>query len=568
MSKTVCEVRPGAYYDSVVLMQLQRQLADLPGVKDAGAVMATPANRELLASSGLEVDVEAGPDDLLIAVKADDEPSAGAALAAIDEILASRRSRSAQTFRPRSLETAARALPDATWVMISVPGRYAAEVARQALALDKHVFLYSDNVSLEDEIELKREAQQRGLLIMGPDCGTAIISGVGLGFANNVRQGRVGIIAASGTGLQTIAVRLHELGGGVSQAIGTGGRDLDAQVGGPTSLQALGLLAADPETECIILVSKPPSPQVAATLLQAGLQCGKPVVVDFIGFTAGARQIGNLHFAGSLADAAELALAATVSLTETRAEARTHDPASPLSQPGYLRGLFSGGTLAYEACLTLSNFLTPLYSNLKVAGAEVLEDVHSSQSHTIVDLGEDEFTQGRLHPMLDNDLRLRRLKQEAADPEARVIMLDVVLGHGAHPDPASELAPEIARILTSNSRVTSQLKIVVVMVGTEEDPQNLREQVAQFEEAGAEVFEALPEALTYVASHLVSTESAPEIQLEPLTAGQPLAAINVGVEMFHDSLESQGARVVHVDWRPPAAGDERMMALLTQLKSK
>jgi FdrA protein len=216
------EVRAGAYFDSVVLMQLQRELAAVPGVIDAGVVMATEANRELLAVGDLlPSETRAGADDLLIVVRGENETSATQALAQIDELMKRRRAATSQDFRPHSLAAAAKALPNARWTLISVPGRYAAGVAREALGLGQHVFLYSDNVSLQDEVELKQMAAGQGLLVMGPDCGTAIINGVGLGFANRVRSGDIGLVGASGTGLQAITTEIHNLGSGVSQAIGT-----------------------------------------------------------------------------------------------------------------------------------------------------------------------------------------------------------------------------------------------------------------------------------------------------------------------------------------------------------
>ena len=260
MSMTKSEIRAGAYYDSVVLMQLQRSLAALPDVDDAGVVMATPANLELLADGDLLTaeGKAANPDDLLIVVRAAKAADAEAALGQVDELLKKRRSAVAQEFRPRSLAAAAKNLPAAEWVLISVPGRYATDVAVEALELDKHVFLYSDNVSMEDEISLKAKASDKGLMVMGPDCGTAIINGVGLGFANRVQRGSIGLVGASGTGLQAITSYIHNLGGGVSQAIGTGGRDLKEAVAGLTMLQGMEYLEADANTKVIVLVSKPP----------------------------------------------------------------------------------------------------------------------------------------------------------------------------------------------------------------------------------------------------------------------------------------------------------------------
>lgn len=550
------EVRAGAYYDSVVLMQLQKSLAGLDGVTDAGVVMATAANRELLAAGSLLPDgVQAKADDLLIVVQGESETAVTDALAQVDDLLQKRRSQSGggAELRPRSLDAAAKILPEANWVLVSVPGRYAAGVAEDALRLGKHVFLYSDNVPLADEVHLKKMAQEQGLLLMGPDCGTAIINGVGLGFANRVRRGRIGIVAASGTGLQAVSSEIHNLGGGVSQAIGTGGRDLKADVDAITAQQALALLAQDRQTRVIVLVSKPPSPQVATRLLRAARATGKQVVVNFIGFPPPGHQVGNLNFAGSLYETAELAL----HLSSTGQTALLTPDREP--REGYVRGLFSGGTLAYETLLGLTAVLDPIYSNIPIRPQQKLDDVTKSQAHTILDLGEDAFTQGRLHPMMDNELRLRRLRRETADPDVGFILLDVVLGEGAHPNPAGELAPAIAEARSAGK------KVIAIVVGTDADPQGLNAQIEQLASVGATVFSSTNEAVDYVFNRLPPLpKSAPDVDASIF--GDSFAAINVGLESFYDSLQAQGAQAVHVDWRPPAGGDEKLMAILAKMK--
>lgn len=554
MTVTKWNIRAGAYYDSVVLMQLQRGLLELPGVVDAGVIMATPANRDLLAANNLLPEsVTANPDDLLIVVKADDGASAIDAIGKVDELLARRKSSSvSQDFRPRSLSGAIKQLPEASWVLISVPGRYAAGVAREALDLGKHVFLYSDNVSLEDEIALKKTAREKGLLVMGPDCGTAIINGIGLGFANRVRRGSIGVIGASGTGTQAVTAQIHNLGAGISHAIGTGGRDLKSDVGAITANQALDLLARDPETKVIALISKPPSLDVATQLISAAQGTSKPVVIYFIGYPPPARKIGNLHFAVSLSEASELAVELGDQKTETSEK-------SPISNR-YLRGLFSGGTLAYEVLLGLQASLSPIYSNAPITVNQNLKDPLKSEAHTIIDLGDEFFMVGRLHPMIDNDLRIRRMRQEAADPEVGMILLDVVLGEGSHTDPANELAPVIKEVHDK------KIEVVVIVIGTDDDPQNLESQIEKLKEAGTVVFRTATEAVEYISlrfgNHLPSTYQ--PVSLEQLN--QPLAAINVGLESFYDSLISQGAQAVHVEWRRPASGNEKLAALLAKMK--
>jgi FdrA protein len=555
MSVTKYEVRRGAYYDSVVLMQLQRGLVGLPEVIDAGVVMATPANRELLAANSLLPDsITASPDDLLIVVKAADDSAASDAFNQVDSLLARRRSSVSQDFRPRSLNAALKQLPESGWVLISVPGRYAAAVARDALGLNQHVFLYSDNVSLEDEIDLKRTARDKGLFVMGPDCGTAIINGVGLGFANRVRRGPIGLVGASGTGTQAVTSHIHNLGGGISHAIGTGGRDLKSEVGAITAHQALDALARDDETKVIVLISKPPSPDVATGLISAAQGTGKPVVVYFIGYPPPARKIGNLHFAISLNEAAELAVNSNWQLVSGNELPITNY---------YLRGLFSGGTLAYETLLGLQASLSPIYSNAPITNNQLLKDPLHSEAHTIIDLGDEFFMVGRLHPMIDNDLRIRRMKQEGADPEVGMILLDVVLGEGSHPDPAGELAPVIKEI---GGKRTGELEFVAIVIGTDDDPQNIQSQIERLKEAGVTVFRTAAEAVEYISLRFginKKYEFTP-VNLEQLK--QPLAAINVGLESFYDSLLSQGAQAVHVEWRPPAGGNEKLAALLQKMK--
>ena len=492
---------------------------------------------------------------------------AGEALSQVDALLKrGQGSGAASEFQPKSLAAAGQSAPEARWVLISVPGRYAAGVAREAISLGRHVFLYSDNVSIEDEIDLKQTASKRGLIVMGPDCGTAIVNGIGLGFANQVRRGSIGLVGASGTGLQLVTARIDQLGGGITHALGTGGRDLSEAVGGLTACQAIDLLARDPDTRVIVVVSKPPAAQVVEGLLRTLRACGKPVVVNFIGYRPTDDDYENVYCVQTLDAAAELAVELAALEEDVSSAVMDHG-----FGPGqrYLRGLFSGGTLAYEAQLILREYLPVVYANAPLDKRLMLEKATHSVENTIVDLGEDEFTVGRLHPMMDNDLRIKRLAQEAADREVAVILLDVVLGHGAHPDPAAELAPAIEQAQFRAREAGRLLEIITVVVGTEDDPQNLRAQVEQLEEAGA-IVELSNEAAVRRAGRLVQRLNRacelPPVDLAAIHA--PLAAINVGVAAFAESLQSQAASVISVDWRPPAGGNEKLMGILARLKSK
>jgi FdrA protein len=309
----------------------------------------------------------------------------------------------------------------------------------------------------------------------------------------------------------------------------------------------------------IVMVSKPPDPHVAASLLAAARHCGKPTVINFIGYAAPTHKFGNLYFAQTLQEAAELAVHLLGEQQPT--------PAKGLTQPmqgerKFIRGLFSGGTLAIEAVHGLEAFIGSVHTNISGTTAATLADPLVSQGHTILDLGEDIFTVGRLHPMIDNDLRLRRLRQEASDPQVALILLDVVLGEGAHPDPASELGPAINQVLKE-----FDIAIAALLIGTDDDPQDLTRQRETLEAAGAMVFNETGSLLLYATQLMgdAAAEQAPRVSLERLNT--PIAAINVGLESFFDSLKAQGAEVVQVDWRPPASGNERLMDILSKMKS-
>ncbi len=566
------QVRTGSYYDSAFLMSLQRSLAGLPGVQDAGVIMGTDANKELLAHINLvSPEVEsAKPDDLVIVVRAEDAPTAEAAIGQVDELLTRRKKTDTGERRPQSLDSAVEMLPDAEWVLVSVAGRYAGTVARNALRQNKHVFLFSDNVPVEEEIALKKIAASKGRLVMGPDCGTAIIRGIGLGFANKVRLGPIGVVAAAGTGLQQVTSRIHQLGGGCSHGIGTGGRDLSEKVGAVTFKMAVEVLARDPETTVITLVSKPPAPKVAEDVLKVALKAGKPVVVCFIGRAPTARRTDNLYFAGSLDEAAEI----SVELAKKGAEPVEEVNVAAFA-PGqkYLRGLFSGGTLAYEAQYILEGYLPKVWANAPLHKENKLPNSLVSQEHSIVDLGEDEFTVGRLHPMMDNELRVRRLIEEANDPSVAVVMLDVVIGYGSHPDPASELAPAVAKAIDIARRAGRCLEVVAVVTGTDEDPQNLDSQINQMKAAGTWVSTSNEVVVRRAGSILRALNQVPEaasdftaapVDLETLQ--KTLSGINIGLESFAENLVAQGTPTVQVDWRPPAGGNEKLMAILERMK--
>jgi succinyl-CoA synthetase alpha subunit len=495
----------GAYYDSVTLMQAARTLARMEGVDDAAVVMATPENRAILsASSMLAPELEAaGANDLLIAVSAESREVASRALAAADGILAGvcRRDDRTAARRPRSLAGALEVLPAANLALISVAGRHAGGLAREAIDRGLHVMLFSDNVPIETEVELKARAHERGLLVMGPDCGTAILNGVPLGFANAVSAGPIGIVAASGTGLQEVSSIVSNQGAGVSQAFGTGGRDVTAQVGGVTFLDALAALGEDGGTRVIVLISKPPDPGVSERIRELAARVGKPVVTVFLGEAP-----RDEHAARTLSDAAFRAMAVLEGREPGEGSDRSADLAGAVQElardlaraarPGrrHVRALMSGGTFAAEAEVVFGDLgLAGVYSNTPFAGAARLDDPLVSRGNAVVDMGADAFTVGRPHPMIDYSLRIRRIREEAGDPSVAVILLDVVLGYGSHPDPASELVPVIRE-------VSDRVAVVCSVTGTDRDPQGRRGVYMALAEAGARVARTNAEACALAGS--------------------------------------------------------------------
>ena len=513
--KSRITVRPREYHDSVRLMQVSAQVRRLEGVEEAMLMMATDTNKNLLATAGIagkEIQ-EAARDDLVIGVIARNADDADTAMARAVNLLRSR-TPDVQARQHRSLDAAVAAMPDATLTLISIPGEYAVEETRKALRAGLNVMLFSDNVPLDDEIRLKQLAEECGLLLMGPDCGTAIIGGNGLGFANAVRSGTVGIVGASGTGIQEIAVQLHRHGLGVSHALGTGGRDLSASVGGLTMLRGIDMLAADPDTHVIVLTSKPPDRDVAACIVKRASACGKPVVVNFLGGDTVAATRAGLVAAHTLTGAAKRTVRLLRPKGRTAPESarsdselrRQVDDFAGLLLPKqvYLRGLFTGGTLCYEAMHVLHDYIGPVYSNITQQSGYHLGDCSRSREHTLIDMGDDLFTRGRPHPMIDPELRNRRLLQEAEESEIAILLLDLVLGYGSHKDPAASLAETVRDARTRAARDGRHLVVIASVCGTEQDPQGLARQKRLLADEGVVLAASNAEA-SRLAGMIIST---------------------------------------------------------------
>jgi FdrA protein len=470
------------YVDSVELLAITRRMRELEGVDFATALMGTPANLEALQEQGISGEaLTAGPNDLVLSVRATDAAETDQALDRAEQALSPSRSAVAGPAErePRSLDAVLGGQDDPNVAIVSVAGGYAALEAHKALAAGLHVLLFSDNVSIDEEIALKEHAATVGRLAMGPGAGTASIGGCGLGFANAVSPGRVGVVAAAGTGAQEIMALLDRWGEGVSHVIGVGGRDLSRQVAGRSARLAMQALAADPGTDVIVLVSKPPSPDVAREVMAAG--GGKPVVAALIGLAPGASVPGAAAVATTLeAAAADAVRRRGGSPPSDWSEWRSHVAISLVDlDPGRrtVRGLFSGGTLCYEAQTLLQRWLGDVWSNAP------LDDRHRvpapAGAHVCLDLGEEEYTKGRPHPMIDAEARLGPLAEAGGDDDVAVVLLDVVLGYGGHDDPASVLAPACAAVARPDGP-----RVVVYILGTDKDPQDLARQRRGFEEAG------------------------------------------------------------------------------------
>jgi FdrA protein len=490
-------VRPGLYRDSVRLMQISQTLSGLPGVRSCLIAMATGLNLELLAGMGFDEPKGPGPNDMLVALAADDEAALTAALERLDAELAESGAGAGGDVgggvarAPRTVGSAVRSF-GASLALVSTPGRVAFADAMDALDAGASVLLFSDNVPVDQEVRLKEVASERGLIVMGPDCGTAVVGGVGLGFANVVRPGPVGIVAASGTGAQQVMSLLDAADVGVSHCLGVGGRDLGEAVGGRSTHAALDALDADPDTKLILVIGKPPAPAVAEAVTEHAAKLSTPVVVAPLG-------LGRPDLAAVVTDILHR-LGYHPPVWHRWAAVRATEPRRGA---GAIRGLFSGGTLCTEAMVIAAPLLGPIHSNVPLSPEWTLAAARPG-GHTMIDLGDDEFTVGRPHPMIDFGPRLERIAASAADPTCGVLLLDAVLGHGAHPDPAGELAPTIEAALAARP----DLAVVCSLVGTAADPQDTQRQANTLRRVGAEVFAANAEAARYAVSLVAGTERA------------------------------------------------------------
>nr|WP_202395600.1 acyl-CoA synthetase FdrA [Virgibacillus halodenitrificans] len=577
-------IKKNSYQDSINLMLLTNAVSSMDGLNKVQIMMATPSNKDIFKDAGLHTEeLEAAEsNDMAIVIDTQNESKVDEVLEKVDQYLKDQSiSNSGSGLETvRTWDRAKNTLPNANMAMISVPGQYAAEEADKALDMGLHVFLFSDNVPMEDEVRLKKKAHEKGLLVMGPDCGTGILDGVPMAFANVVNKGKIGIVGASGTGIQEVSTIIDRMGEGVSHAIGTGGRDLKDPVGAITMMDGIRALENHNQTDIIAIISKPPAKEVRNEVVELLHSLSKPVVTIFLGEKPEQHE-GNVYQAYTLAETAKIAVDLAKG-NEIKEDYNAGDYAVEGTelQEGQtgIKGLFSGGTLASEAAVLISDALG-------LGSAITNEDgyVLKRDGHEVVDLGDDKYTQGKPHPMIDPETRAKFIAQAAEDEKTGVILLDFVLGYGSHEDMASALLPSIEKAVNHAKTQGRKLHVVASVCGTKNDPQDYEGHINRLKDAGIIVKDNNNEAVR-TALNIVGLELKDEVKKHveaeapqktfDLTASEQINAfvnekprvINVGLKSFTEALINNGASVVQYDWRPIAGGNEKMRKILSLLK--
>ena len=499
MNNLKVEIRSGAYFDSVTLMLISKEIKKMDGVEEALVGMGTDLNKELATNLNISNDeiVNCGVNDLFIAILGTVEIEEVSKL--VDELLNKKKTSSGDDYKPATLDSAISIQSDSNLAIISVAGRYAADETEKCLKNGLNVMLFSDNVSVEDEKRLKEMAREKNLLVMGPDCGTAIINNVPLAFANKIRKGNIGIVGASGTGIQEVTVLIHKLGAGVSQVIGTGGRDLKEAIGGITMLQGIEALKYDEDTKVIVLISKPPAKSVMEKVLEAAKDTEKPTVVCFIGGNKEEIKGENITFSGSLEEASIKAVSILKNTSEVSLETIDEEVNNKIidkyvskfkENQKYVRGLFTGGTLAYEVMNYLEEKGFEVNSNIATKKEFELENPNVSVKNTIIDFGDDHFTAGRPHPMIDPSTRADRLEKKLNDEDVAIVVMDFVLGYGANEDPVGETIPSIMKARAVAGSKGNSVLFVAYVCGTEDDPNDYSGSIKRLQEIDVVVVES------------------------------------------------------------------------------
>lgn len=581
MLKTI--IKKGNYHDSVVLMLLTNKISTMEGVSKVSIMMATPSNKDIYKESGMATPelLEAGSNDMAIVVETQDD-IIDEVLKEVDEFFKSQSAKSnkkGESDTVISWDKALEKLPDANLAVISTPGIYAASEADRALDENLNVFMFSDNVTLEDEKRLKEKAHKKGLLVMGPDCGTGIIKGVPIAFTNNVTPGKIGIVGASGTGIQELTTIIDRLGEGVTNAIGTGGRDLSEHIEAITMMDSINAMEEDKDTEVIIVISKPPAEKVRNQVVERLRHFKKPVVTLFLGEKPEVHE-ENFYHAYTLDEAARIAVRL---LRNERVQGDKFkvnvDKNFCAKENKTIKGYYSGGTLAAEAAMMIRDIL-----DLSVPLGKQEGYMLNTSGHIVVDLGDDKYTQGKPHPMIDPTKRVECMKEAAEDESTGVILFDIVLGYGSHEDMAGSLLPAIKELQEKAKQKNRDLYFVTTICGTRKDYQNYDKQKKIMEDAGVIVCESnkqavetslaligydfnegekpvLPMKKTAEKSEYIISESVRRLLQE-----KP-KIINVGLESFSKVLKEFSCEVVQYNWTPPAGGDVELIGALSYLRN-
>lgn len=548
-------LKKGSFQDSVSLMIVSKKLSELPCVEEVSVMMGTPANKSLLKATGFWHDVldEATPNDICISIKTEDNNPAVVDIVsdALEEALADiakGQKSGSQLTTVRSWRMAKAKNPDANMLLISIAGEYAAELAHQGLDDGCNIMMFSDNVSINDEKALKEKARDLGLIVMGPDCGTANIAGAPLAFANVTPKGSIGVIGASGTGIQEIMSQIVINKNGITHAIGLGGRDLSEEIGGISAISAINMLAADPETKVIAFVSKPPAPSVRAKIIAEMKRHNKPFVAQFLGTIPEQQRDGNIYFTRTLDETGRVAA--------NLARVEEASAVAPKVVNKKIIGLYAGGTLAAECAVLLAEQL-----NLPLDPSHAQGTMLHADGHHIIDMGDDFYTQGKPHPMIDPSTRNKFIADLKDKKEIGVLLIDLVIGYGASATPAEDLIKEIKKL--NEARANDPLVTIATITGTEEDPQSRSQQKQALEDAGIIVMDTLPNAVQ-LANELINPHSK-ETTATPNKLLDGVSVINAGLRSFANDLQSCDIPVVHYQWAPVAGGNKQLAAILKKL---
>ena len=575
MLKTI--IQENSYKDSVVLMLLTNEISLMEGVNQVSIMMATPANKDIFDGAGLLTDEvsNAKADDIAIVMEIDQEERVQEVLDAIEAFLnkSNEKNKSKTYDVAKSWSQAEELLPEANLALFSIPGIYAAKEANKALDMGMHVFLFSDNVKIEDEVKLKEKAYEKGLLFMGPDSGTGIISGVPLAFTNKVRKGTIGIVGASGTGIQEVTSLIHKMGSGVSSAVGTGGRDLSEAVGAITMLDSLNHLSKQAETKVLVVISKPPAKSVKEKVENFLRSMTLPVVTLFLGEQPEYNE-PNIYHAYTLDEAAQAAVKLSKGESVENLDLKNEkESTTDKLNHKTIKGYYSGGTLAVEAAMLIENALGLEAPTNHDKGIMLQQD-----GYEIIDLGDDAYTQGRPHPMIDPHHRIMMIEKALEDDSTGIILFDLVLGYGSHEDMAGALAPSILEVQEKAKAQGKEIVFVASVCGTDMDPQNYGEQLEILENIGVKVYESNAKAViaalemtgyefNYKTLETKTIEGTPvePMRISPLITtllSEAPIVLNIGLRSFSENLEAENVKVLQFDWQPLAGGNQALIEVL------